>query len=265
VSDSAAPVSVRYDVGGGVATVTLNRPEAMNSLTVEMKVALLQALERAGGDRGIRAVLLTGAGRGFCAGQDLREHGATLAAGAGASTVRQHYNPLVSAIVSMPKPVVCAVNGVAAGAGASLALACDLRLASTSASMLMAFARVGFGPDTGASWTLQRLVGRGRATELLMLAEPVDAARMLELGLVSSVVPPEDLAEAAALLAGRLAAGPTAAYAAIKEAVDFAASHGLADVLAKEAELQESLAGTADHAAATQAFLSKQQPRFEGR
>lgn len=265
MSDSAARVSVQYDLDGAVATVTLNRPGAMNSLTVEMKVALLDALERAGSDTGVRAVILTGAGRGFCAGQDLREHSAALAAGQGASTVRLHYNPIVTAIVSMRKPVVAAVNGVAAGAGAALALACDLRLASTGASMLMAFARVGFGPDTGASWTLQQHVGRGRAAKLLMLAEPIDAARMLELGLVSSVLPPEQLAEAARALAGRLAAGPTAAYAAIKEALCFAAGHELPEVLAKEAELQERLAGTADHGAATQAFLNKQQPHFEGR
>jgi 2-(1,2-epoxy-1,2-dihydrophenyl)acetyl-CoA isomerase len=265
MSESAAPVSVLYDIDGGVATITLNRPEAMNSLTVEMKVALLAALRQAGSDSSVRAVILTGAGRGFCAGQDLREHAAGLASGEGASTVRLHYNPIVNAIVSMRKPVVAAVNGVAAGAGASLAFACDLRLAATNASIMMAFARVGFGPDTGASWSLQRLVGRGRAAEMLMLAEPIDAARMLDLGLVSSVVPPGELAAAARALAVRLAAGPTAAYAAIKEALDYAAGHGLTEVLAKEADLQEALAGTADHAAATQAFLAKQPPRFEGR
>ena len=236
----------------------------MNSLTAVMKARLLEVLEQAAADPAVRAVILTGAGRGFCGGQDLREHSAVLAAGRGADTVRQHYNPIVNALVSTPKPIVAAVNGIAAGAGAALALACDLRLASAGASMLMAFARVGFGPDTGASWTLQRLVGRGRAAELLMLAEPVDAARMLELGLVSSVVPADELAAAARQLAGNLAQGPTAAYAAIKEALDFAASHSLHESLDKEAALQERLAGTADHMAATQAFLRKEQPRFQG-
>jgi 2-(1,2-epoxy-1,2-dihydrophenyl)acetyl-CoA isomerase len=273
VSDSAAstsapsqqPPDVLFDVDGAVATVTLNRPAAMNSLTVAMKTSLLGILEQAAADPAVRAVVITGAGRGFCGGQDLREHAAVVDSGRGADTVRQHYNPLVNALVSMPKPVVAALNGIAAGAGASMALACDLRLAATSASMLMAFARIGFGPDTGASWTLQRLVGRGRAAELLMLAEPVSAARMLELGLVSSVVPDGELAAAARQLAANLAQGPTAAYSAIREALDFAASHGLADSLDKEAELQERLAGTADHAAATHAFLRKEQPRFQGR
>jgi 2-(1,2-epoxy-1,2-dihydrophenyl)acetyl-CoA isomerase len=274
VSDSAAstsapsqqPPDVLFDVDGAVATVTLNRPAAMNSLTAAMKTSLLGILEQAAADAAVRAVIVTGAGRGFCGGQDLREHAAVLDSGRGAAdTVREHYNPIVNALVSMPKPVVAAVNGIAAGAGASLALACDLRLAASSASMLMAFARIGFGPDTGASWTLQRLVGRGRAAELLMLAEPVGAARMLELGLVSSVVPDGELAAAARQLAAGLAQGPTAAYCAIRQALDFAAGHGLAESLEKEAELQERLAGTADHAAATHAFLRKEQPRFQGR
>ncbi len=265
MSDSAANDCVLFDVDGAVATVTLNRPAAMNSLTAAMKGRLLETLEVAAADAAVRAVIITGAGRGFCGGQDLREHAAALEVGGGADTVRQHYNPIVHAVVTMPKPVVAAVNGIAAGAGASLALACDLRLAAADASMLMAFARVGFGPDTGASWTLQRLVGRGRAAELLMLAEPVDAARMLELGLVRSVIPAEELAAAARQLAGNLAKGPTAAYSAIREALDFAASHSLSESLDKEAELQERLAGTADHVAATQAFVRKEPLQFQGR
>jgi len=264
VSESAAHDSVRYEVDGAVAIVTLNRPKAMNSLTTPMKAALLETLDLAGSDMAVRAVILTGAGRGFCGGQDLREHAAALEAGQGADTVRLHYNPIVNAVVSMPKPIIAAVNGVAAGAGASLALACDLRVAAAGATMMMAFARVGFGPDTGSSWTLQRLVGRGRAAELLMLAEPIDAARMLEVGLVSSVVPGEELAGAARRLARRLAEGPTAAYAAIKEALDFAAGHGLRETLDREADLQERLAGTSDHIAATQAFVRKDTPTFQG-
>ncbi len=262
---SELSADVLFDVVGAVATVTLNRPAAMNALTAAMKVRLLEVLDAVAADAAVRAVILTGAGRGFCAGQDLREHGAVLESGHGASTVREHYNPIVRAIASMPKPIVAAVNGMAAGAGAALALACDLRVAAANASMLMAFARVGFGPDTGTSWTLQRLVGRGRATELLMLAEPVDAPRMLELGLVRSVVPTGELAGTARQLAGELAKGPTAAYSAIKEALDFAASHSLSDSLDKEADLQEHLAGTADHMAATRAFLQKERPEFHGR
>jgi enoyl-CoA hydratase/carnithine racemase len=258
--------TVLYDLRDGVAVLTLNRPDAMNSLTAEMKVALRTALERAAGDDTVRAVLLTGAGRAFCAGQDLREHAASLDAGQGlAGTVADHYNPIVRAITSMPKPIVAVVNGVAAGAGASLAFACDLIIASERASFATAFIKIGLAPDSGMSWTLQRLVGRAKAAELLLLAEPVPAAQALELGLVNQVAPADQLDTVARALAGRLAVGPTAAYAAVKEALDHAATHGLAATLDKEAELQDRCAATADHAAATKAFLKKEQPVFEGR
>jgi len=171
----------------------------------------------------------------------------------------------VTAITQMPKPVIAAVNGVAAGAGASLALACDVRIAARRASLLMAFARVGFGADSGASWTLQHLAGTGRAAELLMLAEPVPADRALSMGLLTAVVADEDLAAAARELAARLAAGPTAAYAAIKESLLFAATHGLGESLEKEAELQSRLGHSADHQNATRAFLRKEAPVFHGR
>jgi 2-(1,2-epoxy-1,2-dihydrophenyl)acetyl-CoA isomerase len=165
----------------------------------------------------------------------------------------------------MPTPVIAAVNGVAAGAGASLALACDFRVAARRATLLMAFARVGLGADSGASWTLQHLVGTARAAELLMLAEPVAADRALSLGLLTAVVDDGELAAAARELAGRLAAGPTAAYAAIKQSLLFAATHGLSESLEKEAELQSLLGRTQDHQNATRAFLRKQTPTFEGR
>ncbi len=185
--------------------------------------------------------------------------------GAALDTVREHYNPLVLAIRSMPKPVIAAVNGVAAGAGAGLAFACDIRIAARGASFLMAFARVGLAADTGVSWTLPRLAGAGRAAELLMLAEPIRAPRALELGLVSQVVEDADLPVTAGALAARLAAGPTAAYAGIKEQLNYAAEHGLAEALEKEAEVQGALGRTADHQAATLAFTRKQEPRFLGR
>jgi 2-(1,2-epoxy-1,2-dihydrophenyl)acetyl-CoA isomerase len=285
--------SVRWDLDGAVATITLNRPQARNALTAELKTELLRALRQAGSSPEVRAVLITGAGQAFCAGQDLREHaefleaagsrdGAAPAAGdapAGVSpagarpagppaaldTVREHYNPLVMAVRSMPKPVIAAVNGVAAGAGAGLAFACDIRIAARGASFLMAFARVGLAADTGVSWTLPRLAGAGRAAELLMLAEPIRAPLALELGLVSQVVEDEDLPVTAGALAARLAAGPTAAYAGIKEQLNYAAGHGLAEALEKEAEVQAALGRTADHQAATLAFTRKQEPRFLGR
>jgi 2-(1,2-epoxy-1,2-dihydrophenyl)acetyl-CoA isomerase len=259
-------MTIQYDVRDAVATITLDRPEAMNSLTAALKTELLGALERARGDDGVRAVLLTGAGRAFCAGQDLREHADNLEAGRGLDgTVRDHYNPIVRAITGMGKPVVAAVNGVAAGAGASLAFACDLRVASERAKFAMAFAGIGLAPDTGASWTLQHLVGAARARELLLLGEPVDAARALELGLVTRVVPADEVLGAARELAAGLAQGPTLAYAAIKRALDFAAAHSLDETLELEADLQDACAKTEDHVNATRAFLDKERPVFNGR
>lgn len=257
--------TVLYTADDAVAVITLNRPASMNALTAEMKGDLLAALRRAAADPA-RAVLVTGQGRAFCAGQDLREHAAILESGRAATdTVREHYNPIVTEVATMGKPVVAALNGVAAGAGAALALACDFRVAARRASLVMSFSAVGLGPDSGVSWTLQRLAGPARAAELLMLAEPVGADRALELGLVTSVVPDQDLDRAARDLAARLAAGPTAAYAAIKEALAFAAAHDLPSSLEKEAELQSRLGRTADHRAATMAFVRKERPVFTGR
>jgi 2-(1,2-epoxy-1,2-dihydrophenyl)acetyl-CoA isomerase len=259
--------SVRWDLNGAVATITLNRPDARNALTTEMKTALLAALKRAGSSPEVRAVVLTGAGPGFCTGQDLREHASLLEGEPGQvmDTVREHYNPIVLTIRSMPKPVIAAVNGVAAGAGAGLAFACDLRVAAQAATFLMAFARVGLAADTGASWTMQRLAGIGRAAELLMLAEPITASRALEFGLVNSVVEDAALPAAASTLADRLAAGPTAAYAGIKAQLDYAAAHGLTETLQQEADIQAGLGRTEDHQAATLAFARKQTPTFQGR
>jgi len=258
--------TVRCDRGDAIATITLNRPAARNALTAEMKDGLLAALRECGADQAVRAVILTGAGQAFCAGQDLREHAGLLAAGADPlDTVRQHYNPIIMAITGMPKPVIAAVGGVAAGAGASLAFACDFRIAAQRASVLMAFARVGLGADSGASWTLQRLAGPARAAELLLLAEPLAADKALSYGLFNSVVADDELAGAAHDLAARLAAGPTAAYAAIKQSLAFATAHGLADSLEMEAQLQAELGRTADHRAATMAFVHKQEPVYQGR
>jgi 2-(1,2-epoxy-1,2-dihydrophenyl)acetyl-CoA isomerase len=256
--------TIRYGVDGGVATITLARPDALNALTVEMKLALLHALGRAAEDD-VRAVVLTGQGRAFCVGQDLREHAGALAAGeTDLDTVRLHYNPIVRALSGLAKPVIAAVNGTAAGAGASLAFACDLRLAADTASFMMAFARVGLGPDSGASWTLPRLIGHGRALAMLMLAEPVTAPHALEMGLVNAVVPAVDLPAAAAELAARLAAGPTLAYAAIKRTLATAAVSDLATALETEAAAQAECGRTADHRNATKAFLAKAPVTFNG-
>jgi len=193
----------------GVRTLTLNRPDAYNSLTVELKELLLAALTAAAGDPTVRAVVLTGAGKAFCAGQDLKEHVAALQANDPTPfrTVEEHYNPIVRALTGMPKPVIAAVNGMAAGAGASFAYACDLRVTAESAKFLMAFASIGLTADSGASWTLPRLIGYGRAMELMLLAQPVTAARALEIGMVSQVVADDAVLTTAQDLATRRGPG----------------------------------------------------------
>ncbi|MEV6911952.1 enoyl-CoA hydratase-related protein [Amycolatopsis sp. NPDC051071] len=251
----------------GVRTFTLNRPQAYNSLTVELKELLLAGLREAAADDSVRAVVLTGSGKAFCAGQDLKEHVGLLQAGdpAPLHTVKEHYNPIVETIVGMPKPVIAAVNGPAAGAGAAFAYASDLRIAATSANFLMAFANVGLGPDSGASWTLQRLIGLGRAAELMLLARTVGSAEALTLGLVSEVVPDEELAGRVQKLAAKLAAGPTVAYAKIKNVLSVAAESSLKHALAAEDAAQSALGGTADHTEAVEAFVGKRKPDFQGK
>ncbi len=251
----------------GVRTLTLNRPQAYNSLTVELKETLLAALREAADDETVRAVVLTGSGKAFCAGQDLKEHVGLLQAGdpAPLHTVKEHYNPIVKAIVSMEKPVIAAINGTAAGAGAAFAYASDLRIAAESASFLMAFANVGLGPDSGASWTLQRLVGYGRAAELMLLARTVDAAEALRLGLVGEVVPDEELPARAQKIAAKLANGPTVAYAKIKGMLNLAAQSTFEEALDAEDAAQTALGATADHTEAVEAFVGKRKPNFQGK
>jgi 2-(1,2-epoxy-1,2-dihydrophenyl)acetyl-CoA isomerase len=274
-SDGHEPV--RYSVDGAVATVTLDRPAAMNALDTATKQALLAALRKAADDPAVRAVVLTGTGRAFCVGQDLREHAALLAAATEAAasgrgegfqlddTVRDHYNPIVTLISTMAKPVVAAVNGVAAGAGAAFTFACDVRLVAASAGFNLAFAGIGLSSDSGSSWNLPRLVGLARAKELLLFPRTVGAEEALALGLATKVVPDDELPAAAAQLAARLAAGPTMAYAAIRQALAFSQTHDLADSLANEAELMGRTGRSADHAAAVRSFLAKEPPTFEGR
>jgi len=233
MTDSPSPVLVQVDQG--VATVTLNRPEAMNSLDVATKEALLAALLRVAGDDAVRCVVLTGTGRAFCVGQDLKEHIAILQSGSRESlfrTVDEHYNPIVTALVEMEKPVIAAVNGVAAGAGASLAFACDLRVVADTAGFNLAFANIALSCDTGSSFTLQRLVGRARAIELLYFPRTVSAEEALTLGLATRVVPAGELGEVVEDLATRLAAGPTIALGAIRQSLTYAADHTFAESVA---------------------------------
>lgn len=249
-----------------VRTITLNRADAYNSLTVRLKEELLVALRNATDDPAVRAVVLTGAGTAFCAGQDLKEHVGLLQSGDSAPlrTVSEHYNPIVRTITDMPKPVIAAVNGAAAGAGAALAYAGDLRIAGSSAGFSMAFAGVGLGPDSGASWTLQRLIGHGRATELMLLGRKVTSEEALRIGLVSEVVADEELATRAHELAASLAAGPTVAYSRIKQVLRIAAEGTLEQALSAEDDAQTALGATADHTEAVQAFVAKRQPDFTG-
>jgi len=259
---------VLLEIAGGVATVTLNRPEAMNSLDIATKVALRDAVTRVAEDPEVRCLVLTGSGRAFCVGQDLKEHVDLLAKGSSDAlftTVAEHYNPIVTAIATMPKPVVAAVNGVAAGAGASLAFACDFRLLADTAGFNLAFSGIALSCDTGASWTLPRLVGRAKAIELLYEPRTIPAAESLELGLATRVVPAAELADAARALATRLAAGPTVAYGAIRRSVAFSAGHGFEESVAFESEMMTLTGSTEDHRNAVDSFVAKQKPSFEGR
>ncbi len=260
---------VLYDVAAdGVATITLNRPEAMNGLDVSTKVALRDAAQAAAADDAVRVVVLRGSGRAFCVGQDLKEHIGLLESGADDqlfSTVSEHYNPTVTALATMAKPVVAAVNGVAAGAGASLALACDFRVLADSAGFNFAFAGVGLSCDTGVSWSLPRIVGRAAALDLLYFPRTVGAQESLDLGLATSVVPEEELDAAVAELTGRLAAGPTVAYGSIKRAVNNSAGTDFESALVFEGEMMTLTGSTQDHRRAVASFVAKERPSFEGR
>ncbi|HEX8508171.1 MAG TPA: enoyl-CoA hydratase-related protein [Propionibacteriaceae bacterium] len=251
----------------GVATIRLNRPDAMNALNRPAKEALLRALAEVRADSSARCVVLTGAGRAFCAGQDLKEHQAALAAGdvdALWSTVPEHYNPIAMALHDLDKPVVAAVNGIASGAGASLAFLADYRLLAASASINVAFARIGLSCDTGTSWTLPRLVGPTRAMALLLRSDTVGADEALAIGLASEVVPDADFAARLTQLAASLAAGPTLAFSSIRRSVAFATTHSLADSLSFEGEMMRRTGASHDHLAAVDAFLAKRSPEFKG-
>ncbi len=254
---------LRVEIDGPVATLTLDRPEALNALTVPMKVALREALKRIATDRSVRAVILTGAGRAFCAGQDLAEREQPDAAPLDVE-VRERYNPIIRALRSMDQPVIAAINGVAAGAGASLAFACDIRIAAEGARFVLAFGRIGLVPDSGATWFLPRLVGPARAAEMALVGDPVDAEEALRSGLVSKVVPGEELLAEARAMADRIAANAPLAVALTKHAMDRAATIDLDEALEGEAKLQGIAGATADHAEGRAAFREKRTPRFTG-
>ncbi|MET7277003.1 enoyl-CoA hydratase-related protein [Kribbella sp. NPDC005582] len=260
--------SVTYGVSEGVATITLNRPEAMNSLDTATKVLLRDTVQAAAEDDAVRVVVLTGTGRAFCVGQDLKEHIGLLQSGdmdALWSTVPDHYAPIALALAEMPKPVIAAVNGVAAGAGASMAFACDFRIVAETAGFNLAFTGIALSCDTGISWTLPRLIGQAKALELLYFPRTVPAAESLELGLASSVVPADELEKATAELAAKLAAGPTVAYGSVRQSLAYSATHTLAESLAFEAGKMQLTGATEDHHNAVASFVAKEKPTFTGR
>ena len=254
--------TILVEVADGVATITLNRPDSLNALNAVMRRELLAAFKAAGRDEAVRAVVLTGAGRGFCSGADLRG-GATERAYRRVLT--DEYNPLIVAIRELPKPVIAAVNGVAAGAGVSIALACDLVYASDEARFIQAFIRIGLVADSGSTRTLVRTLGRHRAAQLIFSGEPLEAREARAGGLVNEVVPGEHLSATVRAAASRLAAAPTGAIGLAKRAINHAEDALLAESLAMEASLQELAGRTEDHAEGAAAFAEKREPRFVGR
>lgn len=248
-----------------VAIVTINRPERRNALDVATKVALRDALAAVAVDDEIRAVVLTGAGGAFCAGQDLAEHAAALEADPATvfDTVPEHYAPITTSLATMPKPVIAAVEGVCVGAGLGFALACDLRVLASSAVLATAFTGIGLTCDSGLAYTLPRAVGDARARELVLLAESFTAEQAVAWGIAGRIVEPGEALAQARQLAARLAAGPTAAYAESKQLIAGATS--LDQTLAEEGAAQARLGLSVDHPAAVAAFLAKQKPAFVGR
>jgi 2-(1,2-epoxy-1,2-dihydrophenyl)acetyl-CoA isomerase len=255
--------TILRDATDGVLTLTLNRPDALNSFNVEMKETLLAALKDAAKDKSVRVVLLTGAGRAFSAGQDLKERQAPGAVDLG-TELRTRYNPIVLAMRRIEKPVVGAINGVAAGAGISIALACDIRIAAENASFIEVFGRVGLVPDTGSSWFLPRLVGYARAAEMSFTTDPVDAATAERIGLVNRVVPADELMQQATALAAKLAEGAPVAMGLAKRALNRSLEMGLEEALEYEAQLQSIAGRTHDHAEGVAAFVEKRPASFKG-
>lgn len=265
--DTAADSPVVVDVSGAVCTIRLNRPEAMNALNLATKEALLAAVRDAAADDATRCVVLTGTGRAFCVGQDLREHVQGLEQGAEflSTTVSEHYNPIATLLATMNKPVITAINGVAAGAGLSFALTGDLRIMADTGGMNTAFAGIALSCDSGASYWLPRLVGHTRAKDLLFNPRTVSADECLDLGLVTQVVPADEFEAAVSSAAQRLAAGPTQAYGAMRQAILTSSTAPLTEALAGEEAFMATTGATSDHQEAVRAFLAKEAPSFTGR
>ena len=258
--------NIAFTIDKGVARLVLNRPAALNSFTAAMHAEVREALTCAADDPQVRAVLLTGAGRGFCAGQDLNDR--SVSAGDAppdlGDSVEKYYNPLIRLLTGMEKPVICAVNGVAAGAGANIALACDIVIAARSASFIESFAKLGLIPDSGGTWILQRLVGMARAKGLAMLGPKVSAERALAWGMIWQVVEDDELQATALELAETMATQPTRGFAFTKQAFAASAANTLDQQLELEKELMRAAGKTADYREGVAAFLEKRPPQYRG-
>ncbi|HKQ27405.1 MAG TPA: 2-(1,2-epoxy-1,2-dihydrophenyl)acetyl-CoA isomerase PaaG [Burkholderiales bacterium] len=258
--------SILVAADAGVLTITLNRPETLNAFNPEMHKLLRQALERALDEANVRAVLLTGAGRGFCSGQDLSERNSVDAAPIDLSvSLGSHYNPLVRRMQALPKPIVCAVNGVAAGAGANIALACDIVLAARSASFVQSFSKLGLVPDSGGTYFLPRLIGSARAMGLALLSERLGAEDAERWGLIWKAVDDDRLLDEATALARKLASGPTRGYGLVKKALHASPGNSLDAQLDLERDLQREAGFSEDYREGVAAFLQKRTPSYTGK
>ncbi|MGD0143884.1 MAG: 2-(1,2-epoxy-1,2-dihydrophenyl)acetyl-CoA isomerase PaaG [Rhizomicrobium sp.] len=259
--------TILFDIANGAARLTLNRPDRLNSFTVQMHGEVADALSKVESDAAVRALLITGAGRGFCAGQDLSDR--AVAPGADGvdlgESLENRYNPLIRRIINLPKPVVCAVNGVAAGAGANIAFAADIVFAAKSAKFIQSFSNIGLVPDSGGTWILPRLAGHARALGLALTGEPLSAEKAESWGLIWRAVDDDQLQAECDKLIQRLASGPTKGLAAIKHAMRQGWSSDLDEQLDLERDLQRELGRSQDYKEGVAAFTEKRAPKFAGR